>query len=221
MQLLSKRNKQRILRHHLPLAFLCGFVFLILYFVIQSEDVKFRASLATGYVGMALLTATLMSGAWNVLRRRRNPVSTDLRRDIGIWCGLVSLAHVVIGLQVHMNSMLLYFFRETGTENKLLPRADLFGFANYAGLIAVFLTLLLLSLSNDVSLRRLGSRRWKLLQRSNYALIVLVVIHSLGYQIIEKRQLGYLLFFWLMAGAMLVLQLLGFRRRRRNETRVT
>jgi methionine sulfoxide reductase heme-binding subunit len=221
MQLLSKRNKQRILRHHLPLAFLCVFVTIILFSAIESGGVKFRASLTTGYVGIALLTATLISGAWNVLRRHRNPVSTDLRRDIGIWCGFFSLAHVLIGLQVHMNSMWLYFFYETGAENKLLARADLFGFANYAGLIAVLLTLLLLLLSNDFSLRRLGRRRWKFLQRSNYALIVFVVIHSLGYQIIEKRQLGYLLLFWSMVGAMLVLQLLGFRRQRRNQTRLT
>ena len=41
-----------------------------------------RWSMATAYVGLALLGATLALGPLSVLRRRPNPVSTDLRRDV-------------------------------------------------------------------------------------------------------------------------------------------
>ena len=172
--------------------------------------------MATGYVGLALLGATLATGALNVLRNRRNSVSIDLRRDIGIWCGIISLAHVVIGLQVHMGNMLLYFFREVGETKRLVLRSDLFGFANYTGLIAALVIALLLALSNDASLRLLGSRRWKFLQRWNYAAIFLVVLHSLGYQITENRQLPYLFLFSVIVGAVLIIQFLGFRRQKRK-----
>jgi sulfoxide reductase heme-binding subunit YedZ len=40
--------------------------------------------MATAYVSLALLAATLVTGPINLLRRRPNPVSTDLRRDLGI-----------------------------------------------------------------------------------------------------------------------------------------
>lgn len=216
MNFFSKRTIHRIFRHHLILAIVCGASISILYLTVQSNDELFRWSMATGYVGIGLLGGTLITGALNVLRHRRNPVSTDLRRDIGIWCGLVSLAHVVIGLQVHMGNMLLYFFREAGKLRNLAPRSDLFGFANYAGLIAVLIIFLLLLLSNDVSIRRLGIKRWKFLQRWNYVLIFFVVLHSIAYQIVENRSLPYLLLFGAIVGVTLIIQLLGFRQQNKT-----
>lgn len=214
MGFLSKRTTNRVLRHHLILAFFSGTAILVLYFSAQSNDEKFRWSLSTGYVGFALLGATLFTGAFNILLRRRNPISTDLRRDIGIWCGMISLAHVVIGLQVHMGNMLLYFFWDVGDGKNLYLRTDLFGFANYVGLAAVFIIFLLLSLSNDFSIRRLGSKRWKFLQRSNYGLFLLVVVHSVAYQIIENRKLLYLLLFGVIVSGTSAIQLFGLLRQK-------
>jgi sulfoxide reductase heme-binding subunit YedZ len=174
-----------------------------------------RLSLATGYLGLALLGATLVTGALNILRGRPNPVSTDFRRDLGIWCGLISLAHVVFGLQVHMGNMLLYFFRKA---EGAVPRLDLFGFANYTGLVAALIIILLLALSNDFSLRRLGGRRWKFLQRWNYGVIVLLILHSVAYQFIEERQLPYVILFGAIVVTVLLIQVLGFRRHRRKGT---
>ncbi|MEO6049803.1 MAG: ferric reductase-like transmembrane domain-containing protein [Pyrinomonadaceae bacterium] len=175
-------------------------------------------SLATGYLGIALLGATLILGALNVLRRKTNPVSTDLRRDVGIWCGIVSLAHVVIGLQVHMGSMLLYFFNDVEAQNHFSFRTNLFGLANYVGLFAVFLILFLLILSNDSSLRYLGKQRWKSFQRLNYVLMLLVVFHSIAYQILENRQLKFLIVFGLIVGGTLTIQILGIRAKKSIST---
>lgn len=221
MNPLSKRAKDRILRHHLPFAFACGASLFTLYSTARSDSWAFRLSLATGYVGLALLGATLVTGALNVLRDLRNPVSTDLRRDLGIWCGLISLGHVVIGLQVHLGNMLLYFFHEAGEAKRLVPRFDLFGFANYTGLIAALVVVLLLALSNDASLRSLGRKRWKFWQRWNYAVMGLVVLHSIAYQILERRQLQYLLLFSVIVGPAFIFQISGFRRQRRKLSQQT
>jgi sulfoxide reductase heme-binding subunit YedZ len=174
-------------------------------------------SMATAYVSMALLVATLLTGPVNVLRGRRNPVSTDLRRDLGIWAGLMGVAHVVIGLQVHFRGrMWFYFVREVEETKELVLRADLFGFANYTGMLATFVLLLLLALSNDLSLRRLKAGLWKALQRWNYGLFALVAIHGVAYQVIEDRKAGYVALLATMAGLAIVLQLAGVRERRRR-----
>lgn len=51
----------------------------------------------------------------NLLLKRCNPVSTDLRRDVGILGVIIGLAHVDINCQVHMGNMLIYFFKEDTT----------------------------------------------------------------------------------------------------------
>lgn len=216
MNLVSKRTTRRIFCHHLVLGLICATLIFILYLTVQSADRLFRLSLATGYVGLVLLGFTFCTGALNVLNRRRNPVSSDLRRDAGIWCGIISLTHVVIGLQVHMGNMLLYFFREVGSLREVRPRFDLFGFANYTGLVAALFIVLLLLLSNDFSVRRLGPKRWKFLQRWNYAVFALVLIHSIAYQITESRQFLHLLLFGLIASTVFFIQISGFLRVKRE-----
>ncbi|MDQ3256215.1 MAG: ferric reductase-like transmembrane domain-containing protein [Acidobacteriota bacterium] len=198
----------------MPLTIVCAVALYAFFSAVQSDNVEFRWSMATGYVALVLLAATLIVGAFNVIRSRRIPVSSDLRRDIGIWCGAISLAHVIIGLQVHLGNMLLYFFREAGAAKRLVPRTDLFGFANYAGLVAAIIVLLLLITSNDISLRRLGSKRWKAVQRWNYAFAFLVVLHSIAYQVLENRQPFYVALFSVVVLSAFVFQVKGFRRKR-------
>ena len=145
---------------------------LVVYLIVvtatsHSSQVMFRLSMATGYTSVVLIGWALLIGPWRVRRGRSAPVSTDLRRDVGIWGGLFGLAHVATGLFVHLGDPLKYFvYRDTG---RALPvRYDLFGFANWSGLAATLVLVLLLLISNDVSLRRLGSRRWKAWQRWTY-----------------------------------------------------
>ncbi|MEP6704344.1 MAG: ferric reductase-like transmembrane domain-containing protein [Acidobacteriota bacterium] len=178
----------------------------------QAERQLFRWSLTMGYIALALLAVTLSLGVWNVMRRRRNPVSADLRRDLGIWCAFLSLAHVVLGLNVHMKSWTLYFVQEAGW-----PRADLFGGANYVGALATFLVVILLGTSNDYSIRRLGKMRWKTVQRFNYLFFALVMLHSLFYVAVEKRFMPYALVLVLISAYVLAVQFAGFRRVRNGE----
>ena len=181
-----------------------------MYVALAPEEPIWGMSMATAYVGLVLVGLTLAIGPWNRLRARRNPVSTYLRRDIGIWAGLVSVLHVVFGLQVHFRGrMWLYFVPEGGHSFPL--RIDPFGLTNYAGLVATFVLLMLLVLSNDASLRALGPGRWKSLQRWNYAGALLILAHGAVYQIIEKRSWGFVAAGLVIALAAMAMQLAGYR----------
>lgn len=209
---------RRLRRHHLPLGVATAAALLLVYALVESKNPLFRWSMATAYVGLAALGATLLTGPLNVLRGRPNPVSTDLRRDIGIWAGLLSVAHFLVGWQVHMKHRYLYWLREVKGTDELVVRTDLFGFANHTGLIAVLVALLLLALSNDLSLRRLGTSRWKGLQRWNYALLALVLAHGVAYQVVEKRQVPFVILLALLSAATVLVQLSGYRARRRERS---
>lgn len=179
----------------------------------SSQSLLFRWSLATGYVGAALLVAVLSYGTWAILNNRSKPVSSDLRRDMGIWCGILSIAHVFIGLNVHMKSWTLYFVTEAGGF-----RTDLFGLANYSGLAATLLVVVLLATSSDFALGVLKNKRWKAVQRWNYTFAALVALHAFLFVVIEDRIAPY--FFVVSAFLIwtLMIQAAGFRKRRQLVT---
>jgi sulfoxide reductase heme-binding subunit YedZ len=188
---------------------------LVVYLVVvtmssHSTQVLFRLSMATGYTSVVLIGWALLIGPWRVMRGRSAPVSTDLRRDVGIWGGLFGLAHVATGLFVHLGDPLKYFFFRDPARH-VPVRSDLFGFANWTGLAATLLLLLLLAISNDISLRRLGSRRWKSWQRWTYWAGALVVAHGLAYQWLEKGNNGWVYVFVPVVLIVAVLQLRGRR----------
>ena len=68
-----------------------------------------------------------------------------------------------------------------------------FGFANFTGLGAALLFLMLLGISNDLSLRILKARRWKSMQRWTYIAFLLTGAHGIAYQLIEKRHIPWVL----------------------------
>jgi sulfoxide reductase heme-binding subunit YedZ len=158
-----------------------------------------------------------MIGPWNKLRGRPNPVSGYLRRDIGIWAGVLGIAHVVVGLQVHLGGKFwLYFLPPADARSAFPLRVDAFGLTNYAGLGAALILLLLLSLSNNASLRALGAGRWKSLQRWNYAGALLVVAHGTVYQVIEERTAGFIAAFAAVVILAVAMQVAGVRNRKKE-----
>ena len=182
------------------------------YLFLRTPYTMFGLSMATGYVGLFALSVVLVIGPRNVLRGRPNPVSTDLRRDLGIWAGALGLIHVVTGLQVHFRGRMWFYFLDPSVRPHPVPlRHDLFGLANFAGLGATIVLLILLVLSNDWSLRALGARRWKSLQRWNYAYLALVIAHTAAYQVVTGRARLFVGVFAVMVGAVFVAQLAGIR----------
>ena len=211
---------RRVLRHHLPIALLSTVAMVVLLRLAPGDGGFQTWSIGTAYVGIALLAATLITGPYAVLRGRRHPTSSDLRRDLGIWAGAFSLAHFVLGLQVHMKHRYLYWFREMGNSRLPIPRIDEFGLTNDLGLAAVVIAVVLLAISNDFSLRALGAGRWKRIQQWNYWFVGLVLAHGVIFQFIEKRTWGLLLLEAGIVGVGAWFQLAGFRTRRATEQRM-
>jgi sulfoxide reductase heme-binding subunit YedZ len=89
--------RRRILRHAM-----IGFATLALtslfwkLFSVRTDRIS-HLSIATAYPALLLTAAALVLGPWNVLRHKANPVSFDLRRDSGIWAGIMALVHLVLG----------------------------------------------------------------------------------------------------------------------------
>ena len=98
-------------------------------------------------------------------------------------------------------------------------RHDLFGIGNDSGLLASLLFLLLLAISNDLSLRRLGSRTWKSLQRWTYVAVALTLVHAVAYQFVEKRQAAYDVLLWAILTATVGFQAGGWWRTKRRRGR--
>jgi len=209
------RLRRRLLQHHLPLIAISGGSIALLYYTRPYRDWVSRASFATAYPALILLAGTLLIGPWNLLRRRRSPVSSDLRRDLGIWAGLLSVLHAAVGQFVHLRGRpWLYYFYEPTEHHHVIPiRHDLFGLSNFTGLFAVFTILMLLATSNDLSMRALKIARWKTLQRWSYAAFVLVAVHTFGYQLgIEKQDLRFVALAALSVTIAITFQLLGLAR---------
>lgn len=220
--MISPRLSRRLWRHHLPIGAIALVGGCLLYVTRPYPDVLTRLSFSSAYPALILLSVTLLVGPLKILTRHRVAISIDLRRDIGIWTGIVGLFHVGVGQCVHLRGRpWLYYIYENWQQKHFLPiRHDLFGLANYTGLIAVLILLALLATSNDVLLRKLGAPNWKQLQRLNYACFVLTAIHTFAYQEgIESQTLPFLATAIVAVGIVLALQLVGYLCRRRSEGR--
>ena len=210
------RLQSRLLRHHLPLLLISFLCVAALYSTRPpQEDAISRASFATAYPALVLLAATLLIGPWNWLRSKPNPVSSDLRRDLGIWAGILALVHTAVGQCVHLRGRPWLYYVYGPAEHHHGLRHDAFGFANYTGAASALLVIALLATSNDYSLRRLRTRGWKKLQRWNYAVFALAAVHALLYQQgIEKQKAGFVAVVLACIVITVALQSVVFMRRR-------
>ena len=178
----------------------------------DGRQLVYRLSMATGYVSVVLIAWAMSIGPSRLRRGRPAAASTDLRRDVGIWGAIFGLAHVVTGLQVHFAGAFWKYFAYPNGDHWIPLRHDLFGFANWTGLAAALLLVLLLAISNDASLRKLGTQRWKSWQRWTYWVAVLTVAHALGYQITAKQHGVWIAVFAVVTLVVLAMQLDGRRK---------
>ena len=169
-----------------------------------------RYSTATGYIATVLLGLTLLLGPANLLLRRRNPISGYLRRDVGIWTAITSLVHVTFGFLVkHGDGQVLGYFFQPGDRSRILTNS--FGLANWAGLAALLIAAGLAVISSDAALRKLKAKRWKRLQRFNYALFALVIIHALLYGALWRTTSPYTVLLALSVIGVVFAQAIGVR----------
>jgi sulfoxide reductase heme-binding subunit YedZ len=219
--MMSRRLSRRLVRHHLPLTFIIITSAFLLYITRSYPDAITRLSFASAYPSLVLLAVTLVIGPLKVLAGDRLAISMDFRRDVGIWAGLAGVFHAVIGQCVHLRGRpWLYYIYENCQQKHFLPiRHDLFGLANYTGIVAALVLLTMLATSNDAALRKLGTPGWKQLQRWNYVCFGLTAIHTLTYQTgIETQTLGFVAVAVISIIITGVLQFIGFRQRRHART---
>jgi sulfoxide reductase heme-binding subunit YedZ len=179
-----------------------------------------RFTVGTGYVALGLLALTLLIGPANLLLRKRNPVSSYLRRDVGMWTAIFSVVHVIYGSLLHsggqLSAFLNYFVAPDGS-----PLLNSFGLGNWTGLAATVIVVGLLAISSDFALRKLKAGPWKWLQRSNYALFALVILHAFFYGALLRVTSPYTLLLGLSVIAVFVGQVVGvwlWRRRHAHTT---
>lgn len=172
-----------------------------------------RASLATAWICVALFSAALLVGPAAISRAGRPVLNSLLRRDLGIWCALAGLAHLTLATVLVMSPV---YFRSYITGPPGAPLPGVAGWAGTGSILAGYVVglvfLLLLAISNNWSLQRLGPGRWKRWQRSASLAFGLTVVHGAVFQIIEGRSLVWLPPLLAMTGAVLWL-----RRRARQE----
>ena len=162
----------------------------------------------SGYLSICLLAVSLILGPINLMLKLKNPISTNIRRDIGIFGGLLGLIHSVVGLFMHFTGRpWLYFVEEV--EKGFAIRKGNFGLANYTGLLGAFILILLLVISNDYFLRKLKAAKWKNLQRFTYLMFVLVIAHSIFYRL-NADKVDLIIYLYLpMFLTILAFQLIG------------
>lgn len=141
--MLSHRLSERLWRHHLPVGLFTFASAGLLYASRDYADVITRLSFASAYPALLLVGLSLMIGPWKLLKRRRGvAISMDLRRDVGIWAGLASIFHAVIGNFEHLRGRpWLYYIYEKWQDKHVQPfRHDEFGLGNFTGLFAALIT---------------------------------------------------------------------------------
>ena len=220
----ARRVRLRLIRHYVPLLTLTGLATLALTMWAASPSLAYRLSLATAFAGLVLFGVSLVIGPLGLLwRGRLLPVSTDLRRDVGILAGVFGLAHALVGLLVYTDVRLYFLYPVAAWQRMGLPvRFDDFGLANWVGLGAAVVLGLLLVTSGDWALRRYGARRWKRLQQLAYSAFTLIVVHAILYQRLDPHDQGPLVAaLALIVASVIILQTAGFLKADRHLARHT
>lgn len=209
--------------HHILFAGVTGFALFLGTRYVPGGDPIFLLAIVFGYLGLFLILVTLMVGPVNLLlnKLQRNPVNLMLRRDTGIWAGVVSLLHVILAIQLRFGGELIYYFVRPTDAGGLALRLDPFGFSNFTGGIGLIIILLLLATSNQYALKKLKGTRWKALQRWNYAAVLLVIAHTAGYQTIALREQYFITVTLIFVLFTLVIQIAGIRQTRKQDKKAS
>lgn len=211
----SLKNRFKI--YYLPMLVI-SIIFCLIFYIFWKPTLPVIPFITytSGYLSIFILAVSLLLGPINLILRRKNPISTYIRRDIGIFGGILGIIHSVVGLFMHFTGKpWLYFVEEVG--DNLIIRFGNFGLANYTGLFGALILILLLIISNDYFLSKLKSVKWKNLQRFTYLMFLLVIAHSIFYRLNANKE-DLIIFLYLpMFLIVLVFQLIGVWLKKRKQ----
>jgi sulfoxide reductase heme-binding subunit YedZ len=201
---------ERIKKHYIPLLILVLIASFLFFLNKGQKNTIVYITWSSAYISIALLTVSLVIGPVNLMLKRRNPVSTYLRRDISLTGGILAIIHSVAGLFVHLRGKTwLYFLNKT--DEGYVIRTDDFGIANNTGLISALIIILLIITSNDYFLKKIEPDRWKNLQRSSYLMFLLALVHCYFYYAGRKNQENIYFFYLPVLVCVIVFQVWGVR----------
>lgn len=209
-----------MLSRHAMVLVLAAASFALFWFTRSQWDAEMRLWKAVGDASLVLLLATMALGPLARLWRAAGRL-LPLRRETGIWFGLLAVLHTVLILDGWARWSVQRFFGyefipQLGRVARIEPG---FGLANLVGLVAVAWALVLVATSSDRALRRLGPGAWKWLHNGSYVVFWLVVLHTgyflfLHYTASFHKQVPppdwFRFPFLVAAGAVVALQLAAF-----------
>jgi methionine sulfoxide reductase heme-binding subunit len=169
---------RRLLGRHLILGMLAFTFWNVFWFTRLDWSADMRFWRAVGDAGFMLLVLALALGPLVKLA----PGFAHLlpwRREMGIWFGILSLAHGLLILNGWVQWDLLRlmgyeFIPQLGRQARLEPG---FGLANMIGMVALGWALVLTATSSNWAVDRLGASAWKWLQYGAYIVFYLVGLH--------------------------------------------
>jgi sulfoxide reductase heme-binding subunit YedZ len=183
----------------------------------SGEAAADRLSIVSAYVCLLLLGLALLIGPLNVLRTGRLVGNSYVRRDTGIWAAMMGLLHFYLANVLSMT----YEYLGIYVENSALPpsaaiRSSLYTWGTIFGYVIAVIFIVLLVLSSDWMMRKVGLKWWKRIQRISYLGFILTCIHAFAFQVLETRSLFWVLVVLVITVAIITGQYVGIRAVRRN-----
>ena len=212
---------ERARRHFILLLLVAGSLSIVI-FAGDVASITDRVSFLSAYQFSIFFAAALLIGPVRTIRTGRTALNDYLRRDIGIWTGIIGVLHVYAGTRQSMTPVYFAAYVESAYDAyEVMLREQLFFWGTIIGFVILLVVLLLMTLSNDRSQRKLGKRWWKRLQRCSYLIAFLTVAHALAFQYLEARGAAFIVFFGLLAigvaGAQITGLIIVMRKRRRHQ----
>lgn len=172
-----------------------------------------RLSVGSAWLCMVVLCSALLIGPLRRSAGQQAPANIYLRRDLAIWSALQGFFHVYAGSLVSMNQDYIQGFVNTDLAPwSAVVRDELFYWGAMLGFIVSLIYLMLLTVSSDRAMRKVGVDRWKKIQKSAHLVLWLTVIHAIAFQLLESRYVPLALILAVMS-AVLVVQYRGRRQK--------
>ena len=183
------------------------------------ETAADRLSIVSAYLCLLLLALVLLIGPASVLRSRRLVVNSYIRRDTGIWAAVNGLLHFYLANVLSMNYEYLGAYVENAAQApSAAARSTLYNSGTIAGYLIAVLFIVLLLLSSDWMVRKVGLKWWKRIQRFSYLGFILTCVHAFEFQVLEARPLFWVVVVATVAIVIFAAQCMGFLAVKKRQT---